>query len=400
MNKNRKIKLQLFTAPAGMTGTANLDVRVRELDFVTSFGKNIKALLDVLGISRAVEKPNGTALKTKKVVGVLEDGHVAEGEEIPASQYKVVEEIFDSIELEKYRKTVSIEAIAEKGYDVAINDTDEELKADLQKNVTNKFYKQLKAGSLTGYESTFQLALAMAIGRVVDAFDKMGRTSTGVVAFVNTLDVARYLGTTSVTVQTAFGLKYVKDFLGADVVIITSMIPEKTVIATPMNNLVAYYVNPANAEFAKSGLSYTTDSTTGFIGFHAQGTYERAVSDMFAIMGLRVFCEYQNAIAVINIGGSSTQELGKLTVKSVAGKKTGDSKITITEQLQSPNNTFRCKTNASNAINVTCGMDVSTWSEMKSGDEIEVTTGHHVTVVEADPAKKAVASGDVVAKAK
>ena len=38
---------------------------------------------------------------------------------------------------------------AEKGYDVAVNDTDEEFKSYLKNKVSDKFYKQLKAGSLT-----------------------------------------------------------------------------------------------------------------------------------------------------------------------------------------------------------------------------------------------------------
>jgi len=90
-----------------------------------------------------------------------------------------------------------------------------------------------------------------------------------------------------------------KNFLGADIVFVSSEIPENTVVATPLNNLVAYYVDPADSEFVKAGLSYTTDPATGFIGFHAQGNYDRAISDMFAIMGVRLFAEYLDAIAHI-----------------------------------------------------------------------------------------------------
>ena len=67
--------------------------------------------------------------------------------------------------------------------------------------------------------------------------------------------------------------------MGADVVFISSEIPENVVVATPLNNIVAYYVDPGDSEFVRAGLQYTTDTETGFIGFHAQGTYERAISD-------------------------------------------------------------------------------------------------------------------------
>ena len=393
MNKNRKFGLQVFTAPDGMTGQAQIQVRAREIDFVTSFSKNLQALLDVMGITRMIRKENGSVLKTKKVSGTLKSGEVAEGDEIPLSQYMVEETPFDTIKIEKYRKGVSIEAIAEKGYDAAVQSTDDEFKSDLINKVSDRFYAQLKAGSLVGHETTWQMAVAMAIGKVIDKFQKMKRTATGVALWVNTLDVYKYIGAASITMQTAFGFKYVQDFMGADVVFVSSEIPENVVVATPLNNLVAYYVDPGDSEFVKAGLQYTTDTETGFIGFHAQGTYERAISDMFAIMGLRLFCEYQDAIAYIAVGSSDTQTLRSLTVTSVAGSKSGDTKLTVKEQLQSPRNSWKYK-DATAATSVTVGMDVKNWSKWDGESEIASTADHYITVVECDQNYKAVSSGN------
>lgn len=397
MHDVSKLGLQIFAAPTNMTGQAQIQVRAREIDFVTSFGKNMQALLDIMGITRMIKKTNGTVLKVKKVSGTLRSGDVAEGDEIPLSQYKVEERDFDTIKIEKYRKGVSLEAIAEKGYDAAVDQTDAEFKSDLQNKILDKFYGQLKMGSLVGHESTWQMAIAMAIGRVKDKFEKMKRTATGTAVWVNTLDVYKYVGAAEITMQTAFGMNYIKNFLGADICFISSQIPENTVIATPLNNLVAYYVDPADSEFVKAGLAYTVDSETGFIGFHAQGTYERAISDMFAIMGVRLFAEYLDAIAYIAVGSSDTQTLGKLTLTSAEGSEGGKTKISVKEQLVSINNAFWYKTNASAATEVTYGMDVSAWNAWDGESEITVTDGHHVTVVEADVNGKAVRSGDVVA---
>lgn len=397
MKKDKMKDLQVFAAPVNMTGDAQIQVRAREIDFVTSFGKNMQALLDVMGITRMIRKENGSVLKTKKVTGVLQSGDVAEGDEIPMSQYAVEETEFDSIRIAKYRKGVSLEAIAEKGYEAAVALTDEEFKSDLQNVVTDKFYNQLKLGSLVGHESTWQMAVAMAIGRVKDKFKKMKRTATGVAVWVNTLDVYKYIGAADITIQTAFGMDYIKNFLGADIVFVSSEIPENTVVATPLNNLVAYYVDPADSEFVKAGLSYTTDPATGFIGFHAQGNYDRAISDMFAIMGVRLFAEYLDAIAHISVGGSDTQTLGKLTVNSEAGSEAGKTKLTVEPQSASIRNIYKYKTNASQASEVTYGMDVKTWTKWDGKSEIAATAGHHITVVEADQNYKAIRSGDVVA---
>lgn len=397
--KVEKLGLQVFAAPDNMTGQAQIQVRAREIDFVTSFGKNLQALLDILGITRMIRKENGSALKTKEVKGTLQSGDVPEGNEIPLSQYTVEAKVFDTIKIDKYRKSVSIEAIAERGYDAAVQSTDEEFKSDLTNVVSDRFYAQLKAGSLVGHESTWQMAFAMAIGKVVNKFQEMKRTATGISVWVNTLDVYKYLGAADITLQTAFGFKYMKNFMGADTVFVTSQIPEGVVIATPINNIAAYYVDPGDSEFAKAGLQYTTDSATGFIGFHVQGTYERAISDMFAIMGLRLFCEYLDAIAYISVGGADTQTLGNLTVTSTEGSEAGKTKLEVKEQLMSMKNNWKYK-DAAAETTVKYGDDVKNWSKWDGEAEIASTAGHHITLVECDMNYKAVRSGDVTVTVK
>lgn len=397
MNKNRKLGLQVFAAPDNMTGVAQIQVRAREIDFVTSFGQNMQALLDVMGIARMIRKENGSVLRVREASGVLQSGDVAEGDIVPLSQYEVTEKDFDTIKIQKYKKGVSIEAIAEKGYEAAVAMTDEEFTADLQNVIMTRFYDMLKMGSLTSYESSWQMAFAMAIGRVKNKFETMGRTATGIAVWVNTLDVYKYLGAAQITMQTAFGVNYIRNFMGADIMFISSQIPENTVIATPLNNIVAYYVDPSDSEFARAGLVYTTDPATGFIGFHVQGNYDRVISELNAIMGVRLFAEYLDAIAYISVGSSSTQTLGTLTVTSEEGSEAGMTKISVSPQLASINGVYKYKTNASAATEVTYGMDVKTWTRWDGVSEIETTNGYHVTVVEADENFKAVRSGDVVA---
>lgn len=397
MNKNRKLGLQVFAAPENMTGVAQIQVRAREIDFVTSFGQNMQALLDVMGIARMIRKENGSVLRVREASGVLQSGDVAEGDIVPLSQYEVTEKDFDTIKIQKYKKGVSIEAIAEKGYEAAVAMTDEEFTADLQNVVMTKFYDMLKMGSLTSYETSWQMAFAMAIGRVKNKFETMGRTATGIAVWVNTLDVYKYLGAAQITMQTAFGVNYVRNFMGADIMFISSQIPENTVIATPLNNIVAYYVDPSDSEFARAGLVYTTDPATGFIGFHVQGNYDRVISELNAIMGVRLFAEYLDAIAYISVGSSSTQTLGTLTVTSEEGSEAGMTKISVSPQLASLNGVYKYKINSSAATEVTYGMDVKTWTRWDGVSEIETTNGYHVTVVEADENFKAVRSGDIVA---
>ena len=290
-----------MAAKERLTMSANIAVTAREVDFVTRFARNWDSLREILGIMRPIKKENGTELKSKSASITLQNGNVGEGEEIPYSLASVTEKTYDKIKLEKYAKAVSVEAVADKGAEAAIQMTDEAFLNELQGNILDRFYTYLKTGTLTSTETTFQMAVAMSIGKVIDKFKKMRRNTTNIVVFVNTLDAYKYLGAAELSVQTAFGINYIQNFMGAQTLILSSEIEEGKVIATPADNIVLYYVDPSNSGFEQLGLEYTVDGKTNLIGFHANGDYRHAVGESYALMGLTLFAEYIDAIAVITI---------------------------------------------------------------------------------------------------
>lgn len=291
------------SAKANLTKSANIQVAAREIDFVTRFGDSWKALQEILGITRPITKANGTVLKSKYAEVTLASGNVAEGEEIPYSLAKVKTKDYATIELEKYSKAVSIEAVAEHGAEYAIQMTDKAFLDELRGNVLDRFYTYLQTGTLTGSKATFQAAVANAIGLVKDKFKKMRKSVTEVVVFVNTMDLYDYLGNAQVTVQSSFGLDYIENFMGARRVIVSSEIAPGKVIATPVDNIVLYKVNPADSEFAQLGLEFRVDGITNLIGFHANGDYRHMVGESFALMGMTLMAEYIDGISVVTING-------------------------------------------------------------------------------------------------
>ncbi len=286
-----------------LTVTNDMQVEARKIDFVTRFALNWEHLMTILGIMRPIRKQPGAVLKSKKASLTLVSGAVGEGEEIPYSKANIVETPYAEMTVEKFAKAVSIESIKDHGYEVAVGMTDDAFLFELQDNVTARFYTYLNTGSLTSNESTWQRALAMAKGNVVNKFKQMHRTCTEVVGFANVLDLYDYLGDANITVQSAFGFQYIKDFMGYKVIFLLSdgEIARGRVIATPVENIALYYVDPSDSDFAKAGLVYTTDGNTNLIGFHTQGNYNTAVSESFAIMGMTLFAEYLDAIAVIDV---------------------------------------------------------------------------------------------------
>lgn len=372
--------------------TADIQVTARELDFVTRFERNWEHLRDILGIMRPIKKQPGAILKSKYAEGTLESGNVGEGEEIPYSKFVVKEKEYAEMTIEKYAKAVSIEAIKDHGYENAVQMTDDEFLFQLQSDVTGRFYDYLNTGTLTATETTFQMALAMAKGLVENKFKTMHRTATGTVGFVNIMDVYEYLGAANITIQNQFGFQYIKDFMGFNTIFLLAEteIPRGRVIATPVENIVLYYVDPNESDFVRAGLVYTVSGETNLIGFHTQGDYKHAVSEAFAIMGLTLFAEYIDAIAVVDITDDTT--LGALTVTSAAGTGSGNTKVTVEPALEI-GHLYKYKTGAS-APSVEYGQSVRNWTAWDGKSDIKATTGQYITVVECDNTYKALKSGN------
>lgn len=381
-----------MAAKANLIMTSDIQVTAREIDFVTRFERNWQHLRDILGIMRPIKKQPGAVLKSKYAEGTLQSGNVGEGEEIPYSKFTVKEKTYAEMTIEKYAKAVSIEAIKDHGYENAVQMTDDEFLFQLQTNVTSRFYDYLKTGTLTSTETTFQMALAMAKGRVENRFKQMHRNVTGVVGFVNILDVYEYLGAAEITIQNQFGFQYMKDFMGFNTIFLLSdsEIPRGQVIATPVENIVLYYVDPNESDFARAGLVYTVSGETNLIGFHTQGNYHTAVSEAFAVMGLTLFAEYIDAIAVITIDDTPT--LGTLTVNSVAGTATGNTKITVSPDKENANNVYKYKVGTSETA-VTYGQNLRNWTTWDGKADIKAANGQKITVVECDGTYKALNAG-------
>ena len=379
-------------AKTNLIMTNDIHVTAREIDFVTRFERNWEHLRDILGIMRPIKKQPGAVLKSKYAEGTLQSGKVDEGEEIPYSKFVVKEKNYAEMTIEKYAKAVSIEAIKDHGYENAVQMTDDEFLFQLQTDVTSRFYNYLKTGTLTSTETTFQMALAMAKGRVENKFKQMHRNVTGVVGFVNILDVYEYLGAAEISIQNQFGFQYMKDFMGFNTIFLLSdsEIPRGQVIATPVENIVLYYVAPNESDFARAGLVYTVSGETNLIGFHTQGNYHTAVSEAFAVMGLTLFAEYIDAIAVITI--DETPTLGTLTVNSVAGTENGDTKITVNPAKENANNVYKYKV-ATEAATVGYGQNLRNWSTWNEKADIKAATGQKITVVECDETYKALNAG-------
>ena len=298
--------VESFTTPRDNLPNVYTSVTAREMDFVTRFGDNWEALRNILGIMRPIRKTPGTSLVSYTADVTLESGTVGPGKVIPYSKATITQAAKADLTIEKYAKAVPIEDVNKYGAEIAVEKSDDAFLTKLQNVVLNKFYTFIKTGTLAGTAATWQAALAKAQGEVLNKFATIQKDVTAVVGFANILDAYDYLGASDITVQTQFGLTYIKDFMGYSTLFLlpTAQIERNIVLATPVENIDLYYIDPGDSEFARLGLNYTTQGETNLIGFHAQGNYSTAVGESYALMGMALWAEYLDGIAKITISGA------------------------------------------------------------------------------------------------
>lgn len=272
--------------------------RVRQVDFVSQFGYSTKKLMELLGVMRLIPKQAGTLLKRHTVTGTLESGNVAEGDIIPLSKYTTVETPIGEITLSKWRKATSAEAILDKGYDQAVDETNDKMLQDIQGKIRTGIISSLTiSGQPTASGANTQAALADAWGKLANIFEN---DAVETVYFLNPMDIASYLATAQITVQQAFGFSYVENFLGLGTVILNSGITAGTFKATAKQNMVGYYVPANEADLAKA-FDFVSDET-GLIAVHEYADYDRLTADSTFLSGIKIFADNEAGVISGKIG--------------------------------------------------------------------------------------------------
>jgi hypothetical protein len=294
----KMFNLQLFAVDANTVKAADLN-RVRDVDFTERFSTGIETLMKMLGITRKIEKKAGETLKVYKVTGTLESGVVAEGEVIPLSKYKTSYEPIGEAVLKKWRKVTTAEAISEKGYGQAVNDTNDKMLRDIQQGIRSGFVTFLGTGTGAASGATLQATIAQTWGQMQIKFED---TAVQAVHLVNPLDIADYLANAQISTQTAFGFSYVENFLGMGTVIMASDVPKGKVYSTAAENIVLYYIPVSSSDLAQA-FDMTADAT-GLVGIHTGADYSTMTAETVAASGVGLFAEKIDGVIVGSITGA------------------------------------------------------------------------------------------------
>ena len=380
---------EMYTTAESNLITKTQMSKVREVDFVTQFAHtSLAKLIEVLGVTRKIPMAEGTTMYTYTTSGTLQSGSVSEGAVIPLSQYQRNKTAVGEITLKKWRKATSAEAIMKSGYDEAVRQTDAAVLRDVQKTVRSDFFTLLN-GNITGStvvaEETLQAALAAAWGQLQVLFED---DTAAPVHFINPLDIADYLKTANITVQTAFGMNYIEDFLGLGTVIMSSRVTQGNVISTAKENIVLYYLTMNGDIAGKFGL---TVDDLGYIGIKTDiPTEQRAQLETLIMSGIQFFVEYAAGVVKSQVTGV----LPKFTVTSVASETSNKTTIT-TDYTLGASESYKYKA-TDDPIVVKKGDSTSSgWSSWNGTDDLTIASDKIVTVV-VSKSSKVIAMGSAV----
>ena len=293
-----RMRLQLFAAETNTTVAADLEPAI-SVDFTSRIQQNITELQRVLGISDMLPMSAGTDIKIYKMSRKNTPSQVGEGETIPLTEIerKLVKTI--TLDLNKYRKNTTAEAIQKVGRNMAVNQTDEKLISEIQKDIKKTFYTTLATGTGTATGTNLQVTLANLWAKLQTYYEDM---DVRPIYFINPQDVADYLGTAQITMQTAFGFTYIENFLGLGTAVVSPQVTAKTPIATAQENLNGAYA-PVSGDVAQTfGLTY---DASGMIGMTHQMKSENATIDTLIMSNVVFYPEYVDGVFKGTIQGES-----------------------------------------------------------------------------------------------
>lgn len=275
------------------------DVKTADIEFVRAFEDDFRKLVELLGLFAPIRRQPNTTLTYYEVSGTLQSGdNIGEGELVPLSKYEHSKEHIASLSWKKWRKATSLEAISKDGFDMAVTQTDAGMIKDIQKGIRTQLFDFLETGTgtitLGGSSavsaSSLQETLANIWAQMNIDFES---TDASPLYFINPIDVAKYLGTATITNTgtVAFGMTYLENFLGMFPTILTTDVPAGQIITTPRENLHLYY-----ADAAAAGFNYTTFGQTGYVGVYHQPDYDYNIFKTHAVSAIAPFCDYLDKI--------------------------------------------------------------------------------------------------------
>ena len=280
--------------------------KAQDIEMLQNFKGDTDRLTEILGIFRPEIVAAGTTMYMYTVSGQLNATSVAEGDEVPLSEYSVSKTPVDSITIKPYRKLTTAQAILKGTYEDAVARTDRKMLSQVRSGIIADFFTFMGKGTGTATGAGLQAAFAQGDAKLRDALETNGDSSESLVHFVNPFDIAGYLAGAEVTVQNVFGMQYLQGFMGVDHIFVTNKVAKGTMYVTPVENVHVYGVD--FSELAAAGLEFTVMEGS-LIGVHHKPAYNRTSAETYVLAGALMIAEIKDYIVKVTITDADPQKV-------------------------------------------------------------------------------------------
>lgn len=284
---------------------ANIAV-AQDIEMIQNFKGDLDRLTEILGIFGPEVVAAGTTMYQYSVTGTLNATSVAEGDEVPLSEYEVDKTPVASITVKPYRKLTTAQAILKGGYENAIAKTDRKMLSQVRNGIVSDFFTFLGTGTGTATGAGLQAAFAQGDAELRDTMETNGDAADALVHFVNPFDIADHLAGAEVTVQNVFGMQYLQSFMGVENIFITNKVAKGTMYVTPVENIHLYGVD--FGALGDAGLTYTVQDGS-LIGVHHVPAYNRTSAETYVLTGALMLAEIKDYIVKVTITAASPQQV-------------------------------------------------------------------------------------------
>lgn len=278
----------------------------QDIEMIQNFKGDLDRLTEILGIFGPEVVAAGTTMYQYSVTGTLNAATVAEGDEVPLSEYEVDKTPVASITVKPYRKLTTAQAILKGGYENAIAKTDRKMLSQVRNGIVSDFFTFLGTGTGTATGAGLQAAFAQGDAELRDTMETNGDAADALVHFVNPFDIADYLAGAEVTVQNVFGMQYLQSFMGVENIFITNKVAKGTMYVTPVENIHLYGVD--FGALGDAGLTYTVQDGS-LIGVHHVPAYNRTSAETYVLTGALMLAEIKDYIVKVTITAASPQQV-------------------------------------------------------------------------------------------
>lgn len=278
----------------------------QDIEMLQNFKGDSDRLTEILGIFSPEVVAAGTTMYQYSVTGTLSSTSVAEGDEVPLSEYEVEKTPVATITVKPYRKLTTAQSILKGGYENAIAKTDRKMLSQVRAGIISDFFTFLGNGTGTATGAGLQAAFAQADAKLRDTMETNGDAADALVHFVNPFDIADYLAGADVSVQTVFGMQYLQSFMGVENIFITNKVAKGTMYVTPIENIHIYAVD--FAALGTAGLEYAVQDGS-LIGVHHTPAYNRTSAETYVLTGALMIAEIKDYIVKATITAAGPQEV-------------------------------------------------------------------------------------------